>query len=154
VTVILPGSTVSVQPTHAPTLSAAAPALSPLSALLALSVTVALWPEASVPDAGDTLTLPISPDDSAIDQSTDPNDADRVKLPPFTPTTTVVGVTVRTPRLGGELAGAEVDLLGLGLGVGFGLGLGVGFGLGFGVGFGLDLAGAAEVGAVEVGCQL
>jgi hypothetical protein len=151
VTVILPGFTVSVQSTHAPALSATAPALRPPSRLLALSVTVVLWPEASVPDVGDTVTCPISPDDSAMDQSTDPNDADRVSVPPFTPTTIVVGVTVRTPRLGGELEGAEVVLGAgeLGFGLGFELGFGLGFALDFGLGLELALVGDAEVGAAE-----
>ena len=119
-TVILPGSTVSVQPVHAPTRA---------GRLLALSETVVLWPEASVPDVGETVTWPISPDDSAMDQSTDPNDADRVSVPPFTPTTIVVGVTVKMPRAGGELVVAEALLV-----------VGLGFGLGFLLGFGLDLA--------------
>jgi hypothetical protein len=106
VTVMLPGFTVSVQSTHAPTppLASAGAALArPPSRLPALSETVALCPEASVPAAGDTVTLPTRPDDSAIDQSTEPNEAVRVSVPPLRPSTIVVGVTVRTPRLGEEL---------------------------------------------------
>ena len=106
VTVIPPGFTVSVQPAHAPTPTAdRAP-----SGLLAVTVTVVLWPEASVPDAGDTVTCPSRLEDSEMDQLTVPNEAFRVSGLPFRPITIVVGETVRMPRAGGELAGAAEEL--------------------------------------------
>jgi len=138
VTVMLPGFTVSVQSAHAPTppLASAGAALArPPSRRPALSETVALCPEASVPEVGDTVTLPTRPDDSATDQSTEPNEAVRVSVPPFRPSTIVVGVTVRTPRLGDELAVA-VALLVAGAGE---------------VGLGLELDGGAEDGGAEDG---
>jgi hypothetical protein len=105
VTVMPPGLTVSVQPAHAPTPAARAP-----SGELALTVTVVLCPDASVPDAGDTVTCPSRLEDSEIDQLTVPNEAFRVSGLPFRPITIVVGETVRMPRAGGELAGAAEEL--------------------------------------------
>jgi hypothetical protein len=64
---------------------------------------VTLCPEASVPAADDTVTRPARLEDSTMDQSTEPNDALMVSVAPFVPTTIVVGVTVKMPRLGGEL---------------------------------------------------
>jgi len=63
---------------------------------------VVLCPEAKVPAVGDTVTWPIRLEDSAMDQLTEPNEAFRVSVPPFRPSTIVVGVTVRMPRLGGD----------------------------------------------------
>ena len=65
-----------------------------------------------------------------MDQSTAPNEAFKVSVPPFRPSTIVVGVTVRMPRAGGELE-AVVALLVAGAGE---------------VGFELALDGGAEVG--------
>ena len=111
-TVMLPGFTVSVQATHAPTPPppVIAAARRPPSRLLALTVTVALWPEASVPAVGEIVMLPTRPDDSVMDQSTDPDEAVRVSVLPFRPTRIVVGDTARVPGLGEELgvAGAEL----------------------------------------------
>ena len=138
-TVMLPGFTVRVQATHAPSPPpppVRAAARCPPSRPLALTVTVVLWPEASVPDAGETVALPTRPDDSAMDQLTDPNEAVRVSVVPFRPTTIVVGDTARMPRLGGELAVA-VALPVAGAGE---------------VGFALALDGGAEVGGD--GCPL
>lgn len=59
------------------------------------------------------MTRPARLEDSATDQSTEPSEAFRVSVPPFRPSTIVVGVTVRMPRLGDELAVA-VALLVLG----------------------------------------
>ncbi len=123
---MLPGFTVSVP--SAPAAGAAAPAAP--SGLLTLSVTVVLWPDASVPAVGETVTWPTRLDDSAMDQSTDPNEAFRVSVPPLLPSTIVVGVTVSRPRAGGELV-AAVALLVAGAGE---------------VGFELTLDGGAEVG--------
>jgi len=138
VTVISPGFTVSVQSaqTPGPPPAWAAALRPPASGLLTLSVTVVLWPEASVPAVGDTVTRPIRLEDSAMDQLTAPNEAFRVSVPPFRPSTIVVGVTVRMPRLGGELV-VVVALLVDGAGE---------------VGFGLGLDGGAEVGGD--GCPL
>lgn len=130
VTVMSPGFTVSVQPTHRLMSSDAAAGWRPSSRLpMGLSVTVALSPGASVPAVGETVTLPIRPDDSAIDQLTGPSEARKVSVPPFRPTTIVVGVTVRMPRLGEELADgdAEVAVLVDGAGeLGFALDAGAG----------------------------
>jgi hypothetical protein len=104
VTVMLPGFTVSVQSAHAPPPAVAA-GRRPPARPLALRLTVVLWPEASVPADGETVTRPTRLDDSVIDQSTEPNEAVRVSVPPFSPSTIVVGVTVSTPRLGAELGG-------------------------------------------------
>ena len=46
-----------------------------------------------------------------MDQLTEPNEAFRVSVPPLRPSRTVVGVTVRIPRLGGELAVAVALLV-------------------------------------------
>ena len=102
VTVMLPGFTVSVQSAHAPTAPADSAILNPASGLLAVSVTVVLWPDASVPAAGATVTLPIRPEDSVMDQSTDPNEAVKVSVPPLRPSRIEVGVTARMPRPGAE----------------------------------------------------
>jgi hypothetical protein len=83
-----------------------------------------------VPAVGDTVTRPTRLEDSVMDQFTDPNEALRVSVPPFRPSTIVVGVTVRMPRDGGELE-AVVALLVAGAGE---------------VGFELALDGGAEVG--------
>lgn len=117
-TVMPPGFTVSVQATHAPTPlppPVRASARRPPSRLLALTVTVALWPEASVPELGETVTLPTRLEDSVMDQLTDPDAAVRVSVLPFRPTTIVVGDTCRVPGLGAELlgAGAELDAAGV-----------------------------------------
>ena len=150
VTVMPPGFTVSVPSVHAPSpLSppqppppppppATAAALSAPGGLLTLSATVVLWPEASVPAAGDTVTCPTRLEDSVTDQSTVPNEAFRVSVPPPLPSTIVVGVTVRMPRDGGELE-AVVALLVAGAGeVGLALALDGGGGVGW--------DGGAEVG--------
>ena len=136
---MLPGFTVSVQSAQPPTPQPAPAGLAlykPLSRLPPLSETVALCPEAKVPAVGDTVTSPTRPDDSAMDQLTDPNEAVRVSVAPFTPSTIVVGVTVRMPRLGDELAVA-VALLVAGAGE---------------LGLALELDGGAEVGGD--GCPL
>ena len=133
VTVMLPGFTVSVQAAHAPApppSSASAASRRPPSRLPALSETVVLCPEASVPAVGDTVTWPTRLEDSAMDQLTEPNEAFRVSVPPFRPSRIVVGVTVRMPRLGDELAVA-VALLVAGAGE---------------LAFALELDGGAEVG--------
>ena len=127
VTVMLPGFTVSVQSVHAPCPVRAAGRSAP-SGLETPSVTVVLCPEASVPAVGETVTWPTRPEDSAMDQLTDPNDAFRVSVPPFGPSTIVVGVTVSRPRLGGELVAAVAvlaDVLGAGE-LGFALDAGAG----------------------------
>ena len=130
-TVMLPGFTVSVQAAHAPPPPpASAASRRPPSRLPALSETVVLCPDASVPAVGDTVTWPTRLEDSAMDQLTEPNEAFRVTVPPFRPSTIVVGVTVRMPRLGDELAVA-VALLVVGAGE---------------LGFALELGGGAEVG--------
>jgi len=136
VTVMLPGFTVSVQSAHPPPpqpAPAGAALDKPLTRLPAVSETVALCPEARVPAVGDTVTLPTRPDDSAIDQLTEPYEAVRVSVPPLRPSTIVVGVTVSRPRLGDELAVGEA-LLVAGAGE-----------------LGLALDGGAEVGGDEVG---
>jgi len=68
-----------------------------------------------VPDVGETVTLPTRLEDSAMDQLTDPDEAVRVSVLPFTPTTIVVGDTRRMPGLGAGLlgAGAELDAAGV-----------------------------------------
>jgi len=118
VTVMFPGFTVSVQATHAPAAPpppASAAARRPPSRRPALSETVVLCPEASVPAVGDTVTRPTSPEDSAMDQLTEPNEAFRVSVP-FSASTIVVGATVRVPRLGGGELAVGVELLGDGAG--------------------------------------
>jgi hypothetical protein len=121
-----PGFTVSVPPGHSPLpplTPAALASRSPAPATRALSETVVLWPEASVPAAGDTVTRPIRPEDSVMDQFTGPNEALRVSEPPLAPSTIVVGVTFSSPRLGAELVVGEA-LLVLGAGeLGLALGL-------------------------------
>jgi hypothetical protein len=138
VTVMSPGFTVSVQSAHAPTPPPPASAASrrPPSRLPALSETVVLCPEASVPAVGDTVTWPTRLDDSAMDQLTAPNEAFRVSVPPLRPSTIVVGVTVRMPRLGGDELAVVVALLVDGAGE---------------LGFALELDGRAEVAGAEVG---
>ena len=89
-----------------------------------------------MPAVGDTVTRPARLEDSAMDQLTEPNEAFRVSVPPFRPSTIVVGVTVRMPRLGDELAVA-VALLVAGAGE---------------LGFALELDGRAEAG--DDGCPL
>ena len=64
-----------------------------------------------MPAVGDTVTRPTSPEDSAMDQLTEPNEAFRVSVPPFSASTIVVGVTVRMPRLGGGELAVAVALL-------------------------------------------
>ena len=72
-------------------------------------VTVTLWPDASVPAEGATVSLPIRLDGSAIDHVTGPPEAVRVILPPVTGLSrTDVGVTLSVPCLGGG-GGAEED---------------------------------------------
>ncbi|MGH3152556.1 MAG: hypothetical protein ACRDOB_17755 [Streptosporangiaceae bacterium] len=69
-----------------------------------------------MPDVGETVTLPTRLEDSAMDQLTDPDEAVKVSVLPFRPTTIVVGDTRRKPRLGAELllgAGAELDVAGV-----------------------------------------
>jgi len=130
VTVMSPGFTVSVQAAHAPAPPPLAGAAwrTPPNRLPALSETVVLCPEASVPAVGDTVTRPTRLEDSAMDQLTEPNEAFRVSVPPSRPSTIVVGVTVRMPRVGDELA---VALLVDGAGE---------------LGFALELDAGAEVG--------
>ena len=132
VTVMPPGLTVRVQATHAPTPPdpAASAARRAPSRPLALTVTVVLCPEASVPAAGDTVTCPTRLEDSEMDQLTVPNEAFRVSGLPFRPITIVVGETVRMPRLGGELggelAGADEELVAGAGELGFALDAGAG----------------------------
>ena len=82
-----------------------------------------------MPAVGDTVTWPTKLEDSATDQSTEPNEAFRVSVPPFRPSTIVVGVAFRMPRLGDELAVAVALVVGAGE-----------------LGFALELDGGAEVG--------
>ena len=65
-------------------------------------VTWADWPEASVPDAGETTSSPSRLDGSEIDQFTGPFSAVSVSsLPSSGVSTTVVGDTASVPCLGG-----------------------------------------------------
>src|ERR1700677_4499559 len=64
--------------------------------------TVALWPAASVPEDGETVSLPIRLEGSVIDHVTGPPDAVTVRLPPSSGLSTiVVGVTLSVPCAGG-----------------------------------------------------
>ncbi len=72
---------------------------------LTLRVTVTLCPAASLPDDGETVTRPIRLDDSVMDHDTGPPEAVSVRLPPSSGlSTTVVGVTLSVPCLGGGVA--------------------------------------------------
>jgi hypothetical protein len=130
VTVMLPGFTVSVPSAHPPPPQlppAGAASRRPPAGLPAVSETVAVWPEASVPAVGDTVTRPARLEDSAMDQLTEPNEAFRVSEPPLAPSTIVVGVTESRPRLGGDELAVVVALLGDGAGeLGFALELDAG----------------------------
>ena len=105
-TVMLPGFTVSVQSAHAARTAAGGPP----GVLETLSVTVVPCPEASVPAVRDTATWPTRPEDSVMDQLTDPNDAVRLSVPPFRPSTIVLGVTASRPWRGGEPVAAVAVL--------------------------------------------
>jgi hypothetical protein len=87
-TVIPPGCTVSCPPT--------------VSRSLAVTVTVVLEPDASVPDDGDTVSPPIRACDSMMDQFTGPFDAVRVRVAELpTLSRTDVGLTPSVPGAGG-----------------------------------------------------
>jgi hypothetical protein len=77
--------------------------------------TVALWPAASVPEDGETVSLPIRLEDSVIDQVTGPPEAVTVRLPPSSGLSTIaVGVTLIVPGAGaggGGGGGAAVAVL-------------------------------------------
>ncbi|HEY6294294.1 MAG TPA: hypothetical protein VIX15_01400, partial [Streptosporangiaceae bacterium] len=126
VTVIPPGCTVSCPPT--------------VSRSLAVTVTVVLEPDASVPDDGDTVRPPTRPGDSVMDQFTGPFDAVRVRVAELpTLSTTDAGLTPSVPGAGGdggdEDEGGGVVLLALGLAAGeFGLMVTLDDGSGVGVG--------------------
>lgn len=64
--------------------------------------TVALWPAASVPDDGETVSLPIRLADSVTDHVTGPPEAVTVRLPPSSGLSTIaVGDTLSVPGAGG-----------------------------------------------------
>ncbi len=92
-TVIPPGCTVSCPPT--------------VSRSLAVTVTVVLEPDASVPEDGDSVRPPIRPCDSVIDQFTGPFDAVRVRVAELPTLSRIdVGLTLSVPGAGGG-GGAE-----------------------------------------------
>src|SRR5260370_21956198 len=98
VTVIPPGFTVSW--------------LSSEARPLTERVTVTLWPDASVPAAGATVSLPIRLDASVMDHLTGPPEAVKVRLPPVIGLSRIdLGVTLSLPCLGG--GGAEEEAGGL-----------------------------------------
>jgi hypothetical protein len=71
--------------------------------------TVALWPAASVPADGETVSSPIRLEGSVTDHVTGPPDAVTVRLPPSSGLSTiVVGVTLSVPCLGGGGGGGGV----------------------------------------------
>src|SRR5262249_34849260 len=73
-------------------------------------VTWVLCPAASVPDAGDTISLPTKLDGSEMDHDTGPFSAVRVSAPPpDTVSTMVVGDTSRVPGAGGGVADRDGD---------------------------------------------
>jgi hypothetical protein len=86
-----------------------------------LRVTVTLWPAASVPDDGVTVSNPSSDVGSAIDQVTGPPFAVSVSVPPTSALSdTVLGDTLSEPASTGDEtvtltigAGAEVDAAGV-----------------------------------------
>ena len=104
-----PGLTVSVQFAHVPVaLVRVAPAGAALTAAtvpaaaLTRRPTVALWPACSRPETGVTVSSPISPGDSVMDQFTGPPEAVRVSDPPPSGlSTTVRGATLSVPARGG-----------------------------------------------------
>jgi hypothetical protein len=84
-----------------------------------VTLTVAVWPAASVPDIGATTTCFATPDGSEIDQFTSPPDAVSViDAVSDGPTSSVAGLTLSVPVRGGSLALALPLALGLGLGLG------------------------------------
>src|SRR5260370_559529 len=110
VTVIPPGFTVSW--------------LSSEARPLTERVTVTLWPDASVPAAGATVSLPIRLDASVMDHLTGPPEAVKVRLPPVIGLGRIdLGVTPSVPCLGGGGAeGEEGGRAGAGRGSGEGAG--------------------------------
>jgi hypothetical protein len=102
VTVIPPGFTVSWLSTDA--------------GLVTDRATVVLWPEASVPEEGETVTLPIRLGGSVMDHVTGPPEAVRVRVAPVRGLTRiVVGVTLSVPGLGGGGVAEVVLLDGMGV---------------------------------------
>jgi hypothetical protein len=90
--------------------------------LVTMRETVTLWPDLSVPEDGDAVTLPSRLDDSKIDHVTGPPDAVNVRLPPLPGVSRIlVGDTLSVPCAGGGGALVVlVDVLGTGE-VGLGL---------------------------------
>ena len=75
-------------------------------------VTVTLCPDASVPEEGETSTLPIRLEGSVMDHVTGPPDAVRVRLAPVSGLSRiVVGFTLSVPGGGGGGGGGEEGLL-------------------------------------------
>jgi hypothetical protein len=101
VTVMPPGFTASRPSTlTALTVPRAAATLWPDTVPLAPTETVALWPAASLPEDGETVTSPIRADDSVMDHVTGPPEAVRVRVPPSGGLSTmVVGVTLSVPGM-------------------------------------------------------
>ena len=67
--------------------------------------TVTLCPDASRPEDGETISLPIKSDDSVMDHDTGPPEAVRVRLLSRCGLSRiVVGVTLNVPCLGGGMA--------------------------------------------------
>jgi hypothetical protein len=67
--------------------------------------TVTLCPDASRPEDGKTISLPIKPDDLVMDHDTGPPEAVRVRLLSRCGLSRiVVGVTLNVPSLGGGMA--------------------------------------------------
>ena len=112
VTMIPPGLTASAQPGQAwPGTSGPALAAVPFAGLLRLSVTVASWPDVSVPGSGVTVTAP-RPDPSVTDQLTGPPTAVRVKEP-----VGCAGLSVIVVALTPSVPGATGVLVELGRGL-------------------------------------
>jgi hypothetical protein len=96
-----PGFTASRPSTlTALTVPRAAATLWPDTVSLALTATVALWPAASRPEDGETVTSPIRAEDSVMDHVTGAPEAVRVRVPPSGGLSTmVVGVTLSVPGM-------------------------------------------------------
>ena len=79
--------------------------LSTASRLVMLRVTLTLWPAARVPEAGDTVSVPIKLDGSVIDHDTGPPEAVRMRVSP-SPVLSWIFVrdTVSAPGFAGEVA--------------------------------------------------
>ena len=70
--------------------------------LVTMRETVTLWPDASVPADGETVTWPSRLEDSAMDHVTGPPEAVSVRLPPRPGVSKILfGVTVSVPCFGG-----------------------------------------------------